>query len=126
MKKTFCFILVFCLLLCVGCSRAKYPMDSGMYDLGKKALIIADGYLDAKISAEDAAASFDDLYEAADAYDRSISTKNGWGNSLVHTYIFSLHSDFFLADLTGDGVSYIGILETRDKLADILGEPSYK
>lgn len=129
MRKTICILLVLCtLFFIVGCSGSKQElkMDDKYYQLGIKALNVVDGYLGATVSAEDAAASIESIYQELEWMpELDTSTDIGLGNSIVKTDISILNTEFSMPYSSG-GVSYADILEARDSLAHTLGKPNYK
>lgn len=125
MKKLLIFVLALALLLS-ACSSTKYPMTEQHEKWGRKALEIADAYLDFEMSLEEAHKKISELYDAADSLPKGTEDEQ-FGNTLVGSNMLSLDFAFFNANLRAKGLTGLAskesadILKARNSLAEILG-----
>lgn len=114
-------LLLFSLLS--ACASPKYAMTEQHEKFGRKALEIADAYLDFEISAEEAYQKLSDLYDAKDTLPEGTSDQKT-GNVLVESEVFLLQSAFYGAKMKNSGfATAVGsdVLERRNTLAETLG-----
>lgn len=122
MKKLLIFALVLALLLS-ACSSTKFPMTEQHEKFGRKALEIADAYLDFDLTVDEAYKKIDDLYVAADSLPEGTKEQET-GNSLVTTKVFLLQTAFYGARTKSLGLATAvssDVLEARNNLAELLG-----
>lgn len=114
-------LLLFSLLS--GCSSTKYPMTEQHEKFGRKALEIADAYLDFEISADEAYQKISYLYDAKDTLPEGTSDQKT-GNVLVESEVFFLESAFWAVRVKNSGLATAvdsDVLGSRNKLAETLG-----
>lgn len=128
-RKIFALMLVV-LLLFAGCSSStKYPMTEQHEKLGRKALEIADAYLDYDLSLDDACERIEDLYRAADSLPEGTREQSD-GNRSLELRVMLLESAFSHAKLRASGLTGLAskesadILSARNNLAELLGVKS--
>ena len=123
MRKIFVLMMVV-LLLFAGCSSStKYPMTEQHEKFGRKALEIADAYLDFEISTDEAYQKINDLYDAKDSLPEGTGEQST-GNLLVETKVFFLDSALWAAKAKSSGFATFvssDVLASRNELAELLG-----
>jgi len=126
MKKLIVLLLAVVLLL-TACSSTKFPMTSQHEKYGRKALEIADAYLDFDLTLDEAKEKIDDLRKS-EASLPDPGEDEEIGSLSVKTHVSSLQSAFFSAALRADGLKGLAseesadILKARNDLAELLGE----
>jgi len=117
LKRYISVALVFLLLLCsTGCRPS--GLSDSYYNIGLKALEIADRYISFDITADEA-------YEAINALPLSSLEKpdsNTSADGNVHLRIFILESDLLLA--SSEAKTYEEVLDSRNALAKAIGKSS--
>ena len=118
--------LALLLFLFSACSSTKYPMTEQHEKLGRKALEIADAYLDYDLSLDDACEKIKALYQATDTLPDGTSEQST-GNLSLKVRVMSLESALTHAQLRAAGLTGLAskdsadILGARNKLAELLG-----
>ncbi len=98
---------------------SRNPVDTQHEKFGRKAVEIADSFLDFEISAQEAYSQIIDLYYAKSAMPEvSKNDKYYKGNDSVETEVFLLSCDLGDAYYKSDAS---GVLSSRNKLAETLG-----
>lgn len=125
MRKILCLFLV-CLLFfssLSACSSPQFPMTEQHEKFGRKALEIADAYLDFEITADEAYQKISDIYDAKDSLPEGTSDQKN-GNLLVESDVFLLESAFWAVKVKNSGLATAvdsDVLGRRNKLAETLG-----
>ena len=128
-QKMFSLLLVLALLfsLLSACSSStKFPMTEQHEKLGRKALEVADAYLDYDLSLDDACEKINDLYHALDTLPEGTSEQST-GNLSLKVRVMSLDFAFSQAKLRASGLTGLAskesadILGARNDLAELLG-----
>lgn len=125
MKKLIVLLLAAALLL-TACSSTKFPMTSQHEKYGRKALEIADAYLDFDLTLDEAKDKIDALVKSEASLPEPSSEENV-GSLSVEIEVASLQSAFFHAVLRAEGLKGLAseesadILKARNKLAEDLG-----
>lgn len=115
-------LLLFSLLLS-ACSSPQFPMTEQHEKFGRKALEIADAYLDFEITADEAYQKISDLYDARDSLPEGTSDQKT-GNLIVESEVFLLESAFWAVSVKNSGLATAvdsDVLGSRNKLAETLG-----
>ena len=99
-----------------ACGGKPSDMDSGVYNIGMKALETADRYLDMDITAEEAETSIKEYEDRFDELGMDLTGTNFFVSSDV-----SMLRHLFLMVRLNSG-TYEEVLEKRDELAKELGE----
>lgn len=126
--KPLSLLLALALLLSLlsACSSTKYPMTEQHEKFGRKALEIADAYLDYDLSLDDACAKIKDLYHAMDSLPDGTSDQ-ATGNLVIESKVMALEHAFSNAKLRAAGLTGIAskesadVLTARNNLAETLG-----
>ena len=119
-------LLLFSLLSACSSSGPKFPMTEQHEKLGRKALEIADAYLDFELSLDDACEKITDLYHAMDNLPEGTSEQST-GNLSLSVRVMSLKSAFSNAKLRASGLTGLAskesadVLCARNNLAELLG-----
>ncbi len=118
MKRLLLMLCVICLLL-TGCSLGNQGVNlsADCYRISKEVLSVTDDYLDGKITAVIAAGQIQDLCRTLSG----IPNEAGSKNQLVTNYCEVLSYTLMLV-ADGDHINEKEILQTRNILADLLGE----
>ena len=128
-QKALSLLLALALLLSLlsACSSStKYPMTEQHEKLGRKALEIADAYLDFDLSLDDACEKIKDLYHALDTLPEGTREQSD-GNRSLDLRVTLLESAFSHAKLRASGLYGVAskesadILGARNDLAELLG-----
>ena len=129
-QKNLALLLALALLLSLlsACSSSgpKFPMTDQHEKLGRKALEIADAYLDFELSLDDACEKITDLYHAMDTLPDG-TNEQSVGNLSLKVRVMSLESAFSNAKLRAAGLNGIAskesadVLGARNDLAELLG-----
>lgn len=123
MKKIIIFAIVLALLLSACSSGPKYPMTEQHEKFGRKAVEIADAYLDFDLTVEEAYKKISDLYDAVDTLPEGTKEQDV-GNFFVTSEVFHLESTFYGARAKSLGFATAvssDVLEARNRLAETLG-----
>lgn len=124
MKKFIIFGIIIVLLLS-ACSSTKYPMTEQHEKWGRKALEIADAYLDFEISLEEADEKISSLAGSESALPKDANKEESNGNLIVRTEVSRLDLAFSRAVLKNKGIAVApgspDIIAARNSLAEILG-----
>ena len=115
-------LLLFSLLFS-ACSSPQFPMTEHHEKFGRKALEIADAYLDFEITADEAYQKISDLYYARDSLPEGTSDQKT-GNLMVESEVFLLESAFWAVRVKNSGLATAvdsDVLGSRNKLAETLG-----
>lgn len=129
MKKfvsIFLAIVLFVSLISACSGKPKFAMTEQHEKFGRKALEIADAYLDFEISLDDAYKKIDDLYNAKSTLPEG-TKEQSTGNLLIESDVFSLQSAFWSARAKSSGLATAvdsDILGSRNDLAELLGAKS--
>ena len=100
-------------------SRSRSPIDSQHEKFGRKAVEIADAFLDFDITAQEAYSQILDLYYAKSSMPKvSESDKYHDGNESVESEVFLLSCDLGDAYFNSDASDVLG---SRNRLAETLG-----
>lgn len=100
-------------------SRSRSPFDSQHEKFGRKAVEIADSFLDFEISSQEAYSQISDLYHAKSTMPKvSKDDKYYYGNDSVETEVFLLSCDLADAYYKSDASD---VLISRNRLAETLG-----
>lgn len=117
------FTLTLLLSLLSACSSPQFPMTEQHEKFGRKALEIADAYLDFEITADEAYQKISDIYDAKDSLPEGTSDQKT-GNLLVESDVFLLESAFWAVKVKNSGLATAvdsDVLGRRNKLAETLG-----
>ena len=103
----------------INYNSTKNPVDSQHKKFGRKAVEIADAYLDFEISAQEAYKQISDLYSARSSMPKTPeSDEYRSGNESVEMEVFLLSCDLSDAYFKNDSSDVLG---SRNKLAETLG-----
>ena len=123
--------LAFVLLLSLlsACASTKYPLTEQHEKLGRKALEVADAYLDFDLSLDDACEKIKELYNAVETLPEGTREQSN-GNRSLELRVMLLESAFSHAKLRAAGLNGIAskesadVLGARNNLAELLGVKS--
>lgn len=123
MKRIIVLVLAVALLLtaCSAKSKTKWPMSKQHEKYGRKALEIADQYLDYDLTAEEAYKKIDALCDSEGTLPEPKDSDEKFGDDIVKISVSNLRYEIRSAyyDKEADGV-----LDQRNDLAELLGEKS--
>lgn len=125
MKKVIVLLLAAALFL-TACSSTKFPMTSQHEKYGRKALEIADAYLDFDLTLDEAKDKIDALVKSEASLPEPGEDEKA-GSISMEVRVGSLQSAFFHAVLRADGLYGLAseesadILKARNALAEALG-----
>ena len=98
MKKRHVIALLLCTLMLTACGGGKpKEMDAQTYELGVKAVELAQDFLDKKLPADEASDKIHDVYDDIKAlnFDPKEEQKKDYYNSMVKTKVLSFTIDLF-------------------------------
>ena len=98
MKKRHVIALLLCTLMLTACGGGKpKEMDAQTYELGVKAVELAQDFLDKKLPADEASDKIHDVYDDIKAlnFDPREEQKKDYYNSMVKTKVLSFTIDLF-------------------------------
>lgn len=111
------------LLAAAGCGGSNVKASDKAISVGKQVIAVVDDYLDGKLTYDDAYEAIDQLHSDMDyasdlaGADMSIIADNG-----VYSRIFGIQIDMIDENLKNDSESYDELIESRNVLADYIGE----
>lgn len=124
MKKVTCFIAIILFaatFMLSGCEKAKINISAEHYNYGKRAVEIADQFLDYKISAREAYNQLEILMDRRDELpDFDINDPNRANNSFLETDTLLMWCNIPLYE--GSSGSYGEVLKYRNRIATAIGE----
>lgn len=132
MKKIVSVLLILAAIVSVfsACAGKKdYPIDEQHEAYGRKALEIADAYLDGSLAVSDAFDQINELYDSRGSLPKSADKETDSYNSLLEGAVILLQAAFLQADANARGLLDeadvdVKILTNRNRIALVLGEAS--
>lgn len=125
MKRSFFSGILVILALAIilsGCSGGTKASNKAV-SVGKQAVSVADDYLDGKLTYDEADEKLDELSDEMDYVDdMKQGDKNKAADFSIQANIVRLSSGIFNDSISGTDETYDSVVDTRNSLADKVGE----
>ena len=113
------------LIMCIGCGSTN--ADAKGVAIAKKAIEIADDYLDMNISYSEAADELDELYDELGEYYDSMETSSAkTADLIIHIDIGSLKYSITMDGINSTSETYEDVISDRNELASDIGAKKRK